>query len=88
MMRNNCLIPAPNWPNHDGQVFANWAGELTYPNTTDFDTHRQLYRDMVAWIMDNVADYRHNTCWAKIGDCIYIHFRKSADLTWFALRWQ
>lgn len=80
-------IPMPNWPNHNGELFDNWAGELTYPNTTNFLEHFRLYEDMVDWILNNIDDPWHNACWNKISDCIYIQFRKERDMTWFVLRW-
>jgi hypothetical protein len=79
-------LPEPNWPNSNGELFYGWAGELTYPNTIGFDRHFQLYRDIVEWLENNVKDHYHNTCWTKIGDCIYVQFRKQKDMMWFSLR--
>lgn len=63
-----------------------WAGELTYPNVVGFDAHFQMYNDMVEWINANVSNPRYNTLWTKIGDCIYVQFRKKKDMMWFSLR--
>lgn len=63
-----------------------WAGELSYPNRTNFHDHFQLYNDMVEWIKQNVANPHQNVLWTKIGDCIYIQFRKRKDMLWFQLK--
>jgi hypothetical protein len=78
-------LPDPNWIGGGGVPYG-WAGELTYPNTIGFDAHYQLYRDMVEWLKQNVKNYRSNTLWTKIGDCIYVQFRKKQDMMWFSLR--
>lgn len=80
-------ISDDNWPNRNGELFVNWAGEFTYPNTIGFMEHFRLYKDMVDWILNNIEDPWHNVCWTKKGDCIYIQFRKERDMTWFSLRW-
>jgi hypothetical protein len=41
---------------------------------------------MVDWLEQNVKNHRGNTLWTKIGDCIYIQFRKKKDMVWFSLR--
>lgn len=69
-----------------GQVPYGWAGELTYPNNTNFDDHFQMYNEMVEWIHDNINNHRSNVLWTKIGDCIYVQFRKPKDMMWFSLR--
>ena len=63
-----------------------WAGELSYPNRTNFDDHLQQYINMIEWIKQNVADPYQNVLWTKIGDCIYIQFRQRKDMLWFTLR--
>ena len=77
-----------NW--HSGAysdiVPEGWAGGLSYPNRTNFDDHFRLYNNMVEWIKQNVADPHQNVLWNKIGDCIYVQFRKKKDMMWFKLR--
>ena len=63
-----------------------WAGELSYPNRTNFDDHFQQYINMIAWTEQNVEDPHQNVLWTKIGDCIYIQFRKKKDMMWFKLK--
>lgn len=76
-----------NWREADaGKLPYGWARELSYPNVQGFDAHYQLYKDMVQWLERNVKNYQQNTRWIKIGDCIYVQFRKSKDMAWFALR--
>lgn len=80
-------LPSPNWPSaHTGELPYGWVGELTYPNNIGFENHFQLYRDMVAWIQDNINNPTGNVTWNKIGDCIYVQFRKEKDMFWFKLR--
>lgn len=81
-------LPQENWigAGLNGELPYGWAGELTYPNTIGFGDHFQLYRDMVEWINTNIKDPGTNVQWTKIGDCIYVQFRKQKDMTWFALR--
>ena len=81
----NESMPEPNWLGGGG-LPSGWAGELTYPNTIGFEAHFQLYRDMVVWLEQNVHNHRSNVLWTKLGDCIYIQFRKQKDMTWFSLR--
>ena len=78
-------LPEANWP-PTAVLISGWAGELTYPNRTNFDDHFQQYRDMVNWIKTNVKNPEQNVLWNKIGDCIYIQFRKQKDKNWFAMR--
>ena len=78
-------LPEANWYQDSYDLYG-WAGELTYVNTQGFDHHFQLYRDMVAWIRENVKNPQQNVLWNKIGDCIYIQFRKQKDKNWFAMR--
>lgn len=76
-----------NWPERpNGDLPYGWAGELTYANTMGFDAHFELYKDMVEFINQHVKNPKENCFWNKIGDCIYIQFRKSKDMTWFVLR--
>jgi hypothetical protein len=77
--------PLDNWFYND--LPYGWAGEVAFPNKTDFDDHFQLYCDMVEWVEQNVNNHRSNVLWSKIGDCIYFQFRKKKDLMWFKLRW-
>lgn len=77
-------LPESNWIG--GTLPYGWAGELTYPNIQGFDAHFQMYRDMVDWCEKNVKNHRSNVLWTKIGDCIYVQFRKKRDMTWFSLR--
>ncbi len=86
-MSQDMTIPAPNWPNKNGELFHTWAGTWTNSNTIGFEAHFKLYRDIVDWLEQNVNDHYHNTCWTKIGDCIYVQFRKERDLVMFSLRW-
>ena len=81
-------LSAQNWysSGDTGTVPVGWAGELSYPNRTNFDDHLQQYINMIEWIKQNVADPYQNVLWTKIGDCIYIQFRKRKDMTWFVLR--
>jgi hypothetical protein len=69
-----------------GKVPYGWAGELAYPNNTNFEHHWQLYGEMITWIEENINNHRNNVLWTKIGDCIYVQFRKQKDMTWFSLR--
>lgn len=64
-----------------------WAGELSYPNVTNFDDHMAMYMEMVGWINKMIPNPKQNACWNKIGDCIYVMFRKEKDMAWFATRW-
>lgn len=64
-----------------------WAGELTYPNVTDFNDHIAMYYGMVSWINEMILNPKQNACWNKIGDCIYVMFRKEKDMSWFVTRW-
>lgn len=82
-------LPKENWYStyqHTGTVPEGWAGELTYPNRTNFDDHLQQYMNMVAWVEQNVENPHQNVLWTKIGDCIYVQFRKNKDMLWFKLR--
>lgn len=64
-----------------------WAGELAYPNTTDFDDHWDMYLDMVNHINTYVKDPTQNAFWNKVGDCVYVMFRKEKDMNWFILKY-
>jgi hypothetical protein len=77
--------PLDNWFYND--LPYGWAGELSYPNDTNFKEHLEMYCEMVEWIQHNVKNPRNNVLWNKIGDCIYFQFRKPKDLMWFKLRW-
>lgn len=81
-------LPGENWysSNYTGVLPEGWAGELTYVNHTNFDDHRQLYKDIVAWIEKNIKNPTQNVLWTKLGDCIYVQFRKQKDMMWFSLR--
>jgi hypothetical protein len=80
-------LPKENWARELNDVLPyGWAGELAYPNTQGFEEHFRLYKDMVEHIMSNVANPHDNVLWTKIGDCIYVKFRKEKDLMWFKLR--
>lgn len=84
MTRKVVELPAINW--NDSALPLGWAGELSYANTIGFSAHMRLYINMVEWITDNVDNARKNCKWAKLGDCIYIQFRKKKDMVWFSLR--
>ena len=62
-----------------------WAFEEGYPNTIGFAEHFSLYNKMIDWIKANVVNYRQNSMWTKIGDCIYIKLRKEQDAMLFIL---
>lgn len=80
-------LPDSNWPNQrTGELPYGWVGELTYPNKIGFEAHFKLYSDMVEWINEHVKNPKGNVLWNKIGDCIYIQFRKEKDMFWFTLR--
>ena len=79
-------LPDPNWPSNLYGLPYGWAGQVSYPNRTNFEDHFQMYRDMVAWIKEHVKNPEQNVLWNKIGDCIYVQFRKQKDKTWFTLR--
>ena len=88
-------LPEDNWsncwtrsssPNYTSDLPYGWAGELSYANRTNFDDHCQLYKDMVAWIKENIKNPKQNVLWTKLGDCIYLQFRKPQDMMWFSLR--
>ena len=78
-----------NWPKNEstGNLPYGWAGELTYPNRTDFDDHMAMYKDMVRHINTVVKNPNNNALWTKIGDCIYVQFRKQKDMDWFILKY-
>ena len=80
------LIIFPNWPVITGELPYGWAGELAYPNTMGFDRHWDLYNDMARWICEHINRPETNVFWNKLGDCIYVQFRKRSDMMWFALR--
>lgn len=80
-------LPNSNWPPHNEPgILEGWAGELTYANTMGFELHFQMYREIVTFINENVKNPKQNCLWNKIGDCIYVQFRKKKDMNWFALR--
>ena len=64
-----------------------WAGELAYPNRTNFADHMEMYMDMVRHINTVVNNPKQNACWNKIGDCVYVMFRKQKDMDWFVLKY-
>lgn len=78
-----------NWPENTstGNLPYGWAGELTYPNITDFEDHMAMYQDMVHHINTVVKNPKQNALWTKIGDCIYVQFRKQKDMDWFVLKY-
>lgn len=81
-------LPESNWhpPGDDYELPYGWAGKVSYPNIQGFDAHFQMYRDMVEWIETTVKNPKQNVLWSKIGDCIYVQFRKQKDMDWFVLR--
>jgi hypothetical protein len=80
-------IPAHNWPSiNTGTIPYGWAGEIAYPNRTNYDDHLRLYVDMVQWILELVERPYNNALWTKIGDCIYVQFRKEKDMVWFQMK--
>ena len=81
-----------NWPNDvyfGGTVTLpyGWAGELTYSNVTNFQDHMSMYYDMVQHINKYVKNPKQNCMWNKIGDCVYVMFRKQKDMQWFVLKY-
>ena len=77
-------IPMENWD--ENELPYGWVGEWTCPNKINFEHHFQLYRDVVEWLETNVINHRANTKWVKLGDCIYVQFRKKKDYMWFLMR--
>ena len=75
---------AANW--NDPDLPYGWAGEWTCVNTMGFDAHFQLYKDVTLWIEQYINRPYNNAKWIKIGDCIYVQFRKQKDMNWFLLR--
>ena len=75
-----------NWPLITGELPYGWAGELVYPITQGFREHQALYAEMVGWIFRNIQNPTQNALWNKLGDCIYVQFRKRKDMMWFSLR--
>lgn len=84
MTRAVVEVPSMNW--NDFDLPLGWAGEVSYANTMGFSEHMQLYLSMIEWLKCNVANVRRDCKWIKIGDCIYVQFRKKKDMTWFVLR--
>ena len=64
-----------------------WAGEHRIPNTIGFDKHMELYQDIVRWINSSVKNPKQNVFWNKIGDCIYVMFRKKQDYVLYLLKY-
>ena len=87
---DNSYNPYSNWhsdANHpDWCVKNGWAGELSYPNTTNFQHHMSLYGQMIKWVLEYVDNPHDNVLWDKKGDCIYLIFRKKEDLIMFKLK--
>ena len=75
----------PNWQSNNVLPYG-WAGELAYPNRTNFEDHYNTYVDMLNFVSTNVKNYHNNCQWTKIGDCVYFMFRKQKDLSWFIMR--
>ena len=81
-------LPPANWPKlSNDDIPVGWAGSYSIPNNNGFKLHAALYRDIVAWIQANINRPFSNVHWAKMGDCIYVQFRKKSDFTLFLLRW-
>lgn len=57
------------------------------PNTIGFGDHFRLYNDIVEWILNEVHYPRRRTRWAKIGDAIYVRFKREEDYLMFMLKW-
>jgi len=50
-----------------------------------FDGHFALYNEAVRWIK-SLDNFKRNVRWIKVGDCIYIKFRREDDIMMFKLR--
>jgi hypothetical protein len=51
-----------------------------------FEKHFELYHDIVQWVDNEVPRGRDNVLWEKVGDCLYLMFRKERDYLLFALK--
>jgi hypothetical protein len=58
---------------------------FTCSNTMGFDGHFALYNEAVRWIK-SLDNFKRNVRWIKVGDCIYIKFRREDDIMMFKLR--
>lgn len=79
-------LPAAHWDRLDAKSRNGWYHH-EIPNTMGFDAHFDLYRSIAQWIPENIHYARRNTRWTKMGDCIYVQFKKEKDYHWFMLRW-
>jgi hypothetical protein len=79
-------LPEAHWNRGHLKSRNTWF-EHCIPNNVGFDAHFQMYRDIVAWIPKNIHHHRRNTRWTKMGDGIYVQFKKEKDYHWFMLRW-
>lgn len=79
-------LPEAHWNRGHLRSTDTWF-EHHIPNTIGFDAHFQLYRDIVEWMPKNIHHVKRNTRWAKLGDCIYLQFKKEKDFMLFMLRW-
>ena len=86
-------LPADNWPSEIASQLPwprclpyGWAHAHAIPNTMGFEKHFELYHDIVQWVDNEVPRGRDNVLWEKVGDCIYLMFRKERDYLLFALK--
>lgn len=75
-----------NWNYNLDSLPYGWAGQRHISNNIGFEKHFQLYNDLVEWIQETVSSPTQNACWVKIGDCIYVQFRKEKDLIMYLLK--
>lgn len=76
----------PNWDYCGFDLPYGWAGERHIINNVGFEHHFKLYYDIVEWIQKNVSNPIQNARWIKIGDCVYVQFRKEEDLIMYLLK--
>jgi hypothetical protein len=83
----NIHIEDVNWIT-GGQLPYGWAGSWRdeIPGVAFFN-HLDKYNQIVVWIKENINNAESNALWTMFGDTIYVHFRKSKDMSFFMLRW-
>jgi hypothetical protein len=79
-------LPSSHWDRHEIKSRSQWF-QHCIPNTMGFEAHFQLYWDIIEWIQKNIHHHRRNTRWTKMGDGIYVQFKKETDFMLFMLRW-
>ena len=81
-------ITADNWSQELllDPAWHQWNHANNHINNIGYVGHIELYRSMVQWVEQSIADCYNTVGWLKMNDCIYFRFKNRADYLMFMLK--